>query len=269
MRKLRHALALILGRVLNTRIFGRISTTRLVYYIAIMLVHTANRIRFTKSLHKLALRTPPEMLGRHDWIRLPMYDAIYQFFLELAKRENIKGRIAIEIGGCEGTIKSILESFAVQYVVAPNFPEVDVQHLPYEDNSFDFVILDQVLEHVERPWIAVDEVYRILRPSGISIVTAPFLIHYHALPPWKDYYRYTPDAWRVLFYKFDILVSDGWGNAETICAIVSNSMGDCPAGCMISLPQAIERHLLEGNDGKCYIVTWCIARKPNMEVKET
>jgi len=257
MHKFRHTLALILGRV---------SSIRLVYHIATTLVRIANLRKFTRSVHKLTLHAPPEMLG-HDWIRLPMYDAIYQFFLELANMENIKGKVAIEIGGCEGTIKNILENFAVQYVVAPNFPEVDIHHLPYEDNSFDFVILDQVLEHVERPWTAVDEVYRILRPSGISIVTAPFLIHYHALPPWKDYYRYTPDAWRVLFRKFEILVTDGWGNAETICAIVSNSMGDCPAGCMISLPQAIERHLLEGNDAKCYVVTWCIARKPNMEVK--
>jgi hypothetical protein len=65
------------------------------------------------------------------------------------------------------------------------------------------------------------------------------------------------------------LVADGWGNAKAVCAIVDNkAIGASPVTCMISLPQAIERHLLEENDAKCYIVTWCIARKPNAELEE-
>lgn len=32
-----------------------------------------------------------------------------------------------------------------------DYPEVDMQNLPYKDNSFDFVISNQLIEHLENP----------------------------------------------------------------------------------------------------------------------
>jgi SAM-dependent methyltransferase len=246
----------------------KVSTIKPVYYIASVLLYTANRIKHKRAVHRLELRTPAGMLGA-DWIRLPMYDSIYQFFLELAKEENITDKVAVEVGGSEGTMKKILESFGVRYTIAPDFPNVDILHLPYEDNSLDFIILDQVLEHVERPWIAVNEIYRVLRASGISVVTAPFLLPYHASTPWKDYYRYTQDAWRLLFCEFEVLTTGGWGNIEAIHYIIDNSVIDGPMGQAISLDEAMERNLLVVNDEKCPIVTWCIARKPLLTQETT
>jgi len=68
---------------------------------------------------------------------------------------------------------------------------------PFKDETFDTVISTQVLEHIEKPWIMIGEIYRILKKDGICILTAPFLAPYHADP--HDYFRYTTEGIKSLF----------------------------------------------------------------------
>jgi SAM-dependent methyltransferase len=51
--------------------------------------------------------------------------------------------------------------------------DMDRQPLPYLDDQFDFVILQHVLEHVERPVPFMAEVLRVLKPGGRAFVEAP------------------------------------------------------------------------------------------------
>jgi len=48
-----------------------------------------------------------------------------------------------------------------------------VSKLPYEDNSFDVVIMNEVIEHIENPKKAVLEIRRILKKTGRYIITTP------------------------------------------------------------------------------------------------
>jgi SAM-dependent methyltransferase len=57
------------------------------------------------------------------------------------------------------------------------------------DRSADTVLSTAVLEHLERPQEALDEIYRILKPGGYLILVAPFFWHLHEEP--RDFYRYT------------------------------------------------------------------------------
>ncbi|HEX8994204.1 MAG TPA: class I SAM-dependent methyltransferase, partial [Candidatus Paceibacterota bacterium] len=45
--------------------------------------------------------------------------------------------------------------------------------LPFPDGSFDVVVMLDVLEHLEDDSIGAREIYRILKPGGIAIVTVP------------------------------------------------------------------------------------------------
>ncbi|NOX29800.1 MAG: class I SAM-dependent methyltransferase [Actinobacteria bacterium] len=47
--------------------------------------------------------------------------------------------------------------------------ECDVQHLPYDDDSFDVVIANHMLYHVPDPDRAVVELARVLRPEGTLV----------------------------------------------------------------------------------------------------
>lgn len=49
----------------------------------------------------------------------------------------------------------------------------DVTDLPFEDESFDKIILSEVLEHVPDDTKALSEVYRVLKPGGVLGITVP------------------------------------------------------------------------------------------------
>jgi SAM-dependent methyltransferase len=56
---------------------------------------------------------------------------------------------------------------------------IDVQHdlnsipYPFADNSFDHVLASHVLEHLDRPFVVMKELHRILKPGGTLIVKVP------------------------------------------------------------------------------------------------
>lgn len=65
----------------------------------------------------------------------------------------------------------------------------DAQRLPFQDESVDGVICQAVLEHIKNSEQSIDEMLRVLKPSGYLFVDVPFMQPYHALP--HDYRRYT------------------------------------------------------------------------------
>jgi len=51
--------------------------------------------------------------------------------------------------------------------------KADILDLPFEDNSFDVVICNHVLEHIEDDKKAMQELYRVLKPKGFGIFQIP------------------------------------------------------------------------------------------------
>lgn len=92
----------------------------------------------------------------------------------------------------------------------------DVLDLSFKNGTFDTIISTQVLEHVERPWIMIKEIHRVLKKDGICILTAPFLQPYHADP--DDYFRYTIEGVKSLFKNqgFEILEAGSCGRSFTV-----------------------------------------------------
>jgi SAM-dependent methyltransferase len=66
--------------------------------------------------------------------------------------------------------------------------------LPFDDRTFDTILLTDVLEHVAEPMQLICEIARLLRPAGKLIMGVPFLYWLHEEP--YDYYRYTEHALR-------------------------------------------------------------------------
>ncbi|MFT4843702.1 MAG: hypothetical protein ACI8UD_001043 [Planctomycetota bacterium] len=50
---------------------------------------------------------------------------------------------------------------------------VDLGKQPYANAAFDFVVTQDVLEHVPEPIAAIHEIHRTLRPSGAHVFTVP------------------------------------------------------------------------------------------------
>ena len=51
--------------------------------------------------------------------------------------------------------------------------KADICNLPFEDESFDFILCNHVLEHIPDDHKAMNELYRILKPGGTAILQIP------------------------------------------------------------------------------------------------
>ncbi len=52
--------------------------------------------------------------------------------------------------------------------------KADICNLPFEDNSFDFIICNHVLEHIPDDTKAMQELYRVLALNGTAILQVPY-----------------------------------------------------------------------------------------------
>lgn len=51
--------------------------------------------------------------------------------------------------------------------------KTDIRKMVFEDNKFDFVICNHVLEHIDEEQKAMKEILRVLKPGGIAIIQVP------------------------------------------------------------------------------------------------
>jgi SAM-dependent methyltransferase len=79
----------------------------------------------------------------------------------------------------------------------------DLLNLPFEDESFDGVLLTEVLEHCVDPKWACGEVCRVLKRGGLLLVTSPYIWPEHGIEgEYKDYWRFTRHGWEHLLSSF-------------------------------------------------------------------
>lgn len=79
----------------------------------------------------------------------------------------------------------------------------DIHKLPFKDNSEEAICCIAVLEHVEDPFKASEEMFRVLSPGGMCMIYVPFLYYFHAEKGYYgDYWRFTKDGLALMFKKF-------------------------------------------------------------------
>jgi SAM-dependent methyltransferase len=94
---------------------------------------------------------------------------------------------------------------------------VDLQQLPFEDGSYDFVFASHVLEHIPDDEKAISEICRILKPNGIAMLPVPLVAEktveypepnpneaYHVRAPGLDYFA----RYERYFPRVDTVCSD-------------------------------------------------------------
>jgi len=94
---------------------------------------------------------------------------------------------------------------------------VDLQQLPFDDASYDFIFASHVLEHVPDDKKAIQEIRRILKPNGLAILPVPIVCEktieypepnpheaYHVRAPGLDYF----ERYENLFDRVEIHASD-------------------------------------------------------------
>lgn len=117
----------------------------------------------------------------------------YQFVYQSLKSYSQDARIAIlHIGAGEGDYDPMLASFSSHLISCDinqndlNFARIrnsdltnieykheDALCLSFENESFDLAVAVEVIEHVGSPKVMLENLYRVLKPGGIAILTFP------------------------------------------------------------------------------------------------
>jgi SAM-dependent methyltransferase len=121
---------------------------------------------------------------------------------------------AVEISGATHANRDWKEYITLDY------PAFDICAPLTEERRFDVVICEQVLEHVEDPWKAAENLRGLCARDGLVIVSTPFLIKVHELPDLGmfDYWRFTPRGLRLLLERSGLEVESvgSWGNRQAL-----------------------------------------------------
>ncbi len=125
--------------------------------------------------------------------------------------------------------KPYVKYFSCKYTGLDPYREVkpdiiaNAWEIPVSENSFDGIIFNQSLEHIEKTAETILEIKRVLKPGGSCIITVPQTMKIHSLPlssqnseynnfdkaniPYwnNDFYRFTKFGLIYLFRDFQIL----------------------------------------------------------------
>ena len=137
-----------------------------------------------------------------------------QAVIDFLDSEKKQGRGRGNILGISGSNYFDLFEHKSSTFTTADYPQVSCEDMPYLDNTFDYIICNQVLEHVSKPWLCVDEFHRVLKRYGYVIIVVPSIYQEHRGP--KDNWRVLKDGMGVLLSEFSFREVGSFGNSELL-----------------------------------------------------
>lgn len=101
----------------------------------------------------------------------------------------------------------------IEYIPCDLFPEnfsfddtskivkVDITKIPFEDNYFDFILCNHVLEHIPDDKLAMSELYRVMKKDGWGIFQVP--INTKSKVTYEDFSITSPEGREKAFGQID------------------------------------------------------------------
>jgi SAM-dependent methyltransferase len=136
-----------------------------------------------------------------------------------------------------------------------DYPTFDLHTINnFFDNYFDFFLFNQTLEHLYNPFMAVESIYKVIKPGGYVFTSVPTINIPHSTP--IHYNGFTPMGLATLFMSagFEILEIGQWGNFEYINKLWSTH--SWPGFEMLNHNGSVINE--ENNVCQC----WILAKKP-------
>ena len=152
----------------------------------------------------------------------PHRHAIDVFSL-LARSQQAESALALDLGCGKGEYQPVFEALGYQYVgidVTGQGPTLlaDAHALPFQDASFDVGFSMAVLEHVHNPFLALSEVFRVLKPGGVFLGVASFGEPFHA-----SYFHASPWGIASLMHASGFVLHRLWSCRDTLDALADMS----------------------------------------------
>jgi uncharacterized protein YbaR (Trm112 family) len=135
------------------------------------------------------------------------YDKLAKLLLKQSKTPTVLVLGGSILGkGMEALTLSSVELVDSDVSFGPRTKLISDSHdIPFQNESFDGVIVQAVLEHVVNPYQCVEEIHRVLKKDGIVYAETPFIQQVHG--GCYDFHRFTHLGHRRLFRKFNEIES--------------------------------------------------------------
>lgn len=131
------------------------------------------------------------------FLLMNFYYRIEKFVIDLAEKYDQEGKKLLDIGAENSPYKKYFKKLdyfsqdikqnktkSVDFVIDLNKGLKKIK-----DNSFNYILCTQVLEHLKSPDYAFKEFYRVLKPGGKLFLTTNFFYQIHMKP--NDFWRFT------------------------------------------------------------------------------
>jgi len=114
-----------------------------------------------------------------------------------------------KIGEILETLRKQHPGFVFEQALLPPMPGL-------KNNTFDWVVSFQVIEHIQDDLLYLQEIYRVLKPGGCALISTPNIRFSLSRNPWHIR-EYTPDQLRDLCLRvFDKVEAKGIGGNEKV-----------------------------------------------------
>jgi SAM-dependent methyltransferase len=164
----------------------------------------------------IAERTPAKPNRLVDWlpsISLNLVsDQNYQKFAQALLEKAAHPKVLVIGGRITGKGMEKLDAYPDLEIVSSDIAYgprtqiiLDGHNIPFQDSSFDGIIVQAVLEHVLDPVRCVAEIHRVLRQGGLVYAETPFMQQVHE--GCYDFTRFTHLGHRRLFRWFEEIAS--------------------------------------------------------------
>ena len=173
---------------------------------------------FIPMLERLARSRVPLLPGLLNWLfkptdinwsRVTLIEACTKIVADL----NPSSLSVLEISGDR------FKDFGFASYRTVHYPEFDICRDKL-DERFDLIIAEQIFEHLLRPYQAAKNVFEMLAPNGVFLISTPFLVKIHNLP--LDCSRWTPLGLKHFLaecgFPMDGIQTWAWGNRACVVA---------------------------------------------------
>ncbi|MFO3797434.1 MAG: methyltransferase domain-containing protein, partial [Anaerolineales bacterium] len=144
----------------------------------------------------------------------PWRRANWKFLQQQVHRQPDEA-IILDVGAGHGDFAALFAGRNYLSLDIVPYPEIDLvcdltECIPFRENTFDMIVLMNVLEHVYRFHELLAACSYLLKPGGVLVIAVPFLLKVHQIP--FDFYRYTHYALEEMArqHGFEIVLLEGY-----------------------------------------------------------